>query len=285
MAYNTGTDPTLAELITAKFVPEVFTSDVMMHTMSELVVGGRVKTKMKDTLKKGYVYDFPLMAEGSDAEVTPGTKLTPSDLLGTAPTITIDQWRGVAAEISDFAEAEDPIGYLKEAAISLSYTIHKRVDTKLGSLFSSLAAGSVYGDDGQTFSAAIFQKLQETLDENDVPSDDRSLIGDSSMKADFWDIDKFIHKDYVNNPALPTGMFGELYGVNVFFTNNLTAAATGNYGVLMHRDALGLIMQKAPRSQLIPMPEEFRTILQVDVMFGVGELRDTFGKSFYTRKK
>ena len=284
MAYNTGTDPTLAELITAKFVPEKFSKDVLMHTMSNLVIGSRVRTKFKADLKLGYKVNFPLMAEGTDAEVTPGTALTISDLAGTAPSITIDQWRGIASEISEMADIEDAADYLEEAAKSCSYSVQKRVDTKLSSLFSALAGGTIAGTDGAAFDSTLFQSLVEYLDENDTPSEDRSLIADSSTKADIWDVDKFINQGFVANPALPKGQIGELYGVGVFFTNNLTAATIGNYGAILHKDALGLIMQKAPYSQIIPEPLKHRTVIQTKVIFGVGELRDTFGKSFYTRK-
>ena len=284
MAYNTGTDPTLAELITAKFIPEKFSRDVIMHTKSKLVVAANVNTKYRDDLRMGYKVSIPVMVEGTDAEVTPGTVPTPSDLLGTAASITIDQWRVAAAEISDMASIEDPVDYLNAAAESCSYRISRRVDTKLGSLFSALQASSAYGVDGQTFTDKIFMALMETLDEADVPEDNRALIGDPAMKADMLDIHKFISTDFVRTPVVPTGRFGELYGVPFLSTNNLTAATTGNYGALLHRDAISLVIQRSPRSQIIPIKQEFRTLLVVDVIYGVSEIRDTFGQSFYTRK-
>lgn len=284
MAYNTGTDPTLAELITAKFIPAKFSKDVLFHTMSNLVIAGAVRTKFKDDMRQGYTISFPLLAEGTDAEVTPGTAPTPSDLLGTAPTITVDQWRVAAAEISDMADIEDAAGYLEEAAKSCGYRIRKRVDTKLGSLFSTLSGDSVYGSDGQTFTDDIWRALIETLDEADVPSEPRFLIGDPSLWADALNIDKFITTNYGGGQEILKGELGVKYNCKVLITNNLTAATTGNYGVLMHQDALGLIIQKAPRSQIVPIKQEFRTLLMVDIIYGVGELRDTFGQSFFTRK-
>ena len=284
MAYNTGTDPTLAELITAAFVPQKYSKDVIMHTQSNLVVAGRVNTTYRKDLRYGYVVNIPVTSEVTDTEVTPGTVPTARDAAGTPVTITVDKWREASVEISDMANIEDPVGYLAVAAKSCAYRIAKRVDTTLGALFSTLASSSVYGADGQTFSDEIFRALVETLDENDVPDDSRSLIGDSSMKRDMLDISKFIETNYVNAAAVPTGRFGQLYGSEVFITNNLTATTKGNYGAYLHRDAIGLVIQENPRSRLIPIEQEFRTLAITDVIFGVGELRDVFGKSFYTRK-
>lgn len=283
MAYNTGTDPTLAELITAKFIPEKFSKDVIETAKSNLVIANRVNTRYRGDLRDGYKVSIPVMAAVSDSEVTPGTEPTPQDAAGTPVSITIDKWREATIEISDMANIEDIVGYLTEAAKECSYTISKRVDTTLGALFSALASSVVQGSDGQTLTDDIILALMEYLDEGDVPEDDRSIITDPSNKVDLLSIDKFVRNDYVRNPVIPTGKFGDIYNMGVFFTNNLTAATTGNYGVMLHRNALGLVIQKEPRSQVVVQANKFRTLLIVDVIFGVGELRDTFGKSFYTR--
>lgn len=285
MAYNTGTDPTLAELITAAFVPQKYSQDVIMHTKSNLVVASRVNTTYRKDLRSGYVVNIPVLTEVTDTEVTPGTVPTPRDAAGTPVTITVDKWREASVEISDMANIEDPVGYLAKAAQSCSYRISKRVDTTLGALFSTLSSDVVYGSDGQILTDDIVIALMETLDENDVPEDDRCVITDPSNKADLLKIDKFVSNDYVKEPVIPTGRFGNIYNMGVFITNNLTATTVGNYGVMMHRDALGLVIQNNPRSQMVRIPQEFRTLFIVDVIFGVGELQDTFGKSFYTRKK
>ena len=153
----------------------------------------------------------------------------------------------------------------------------------MGALFSALYSGSTYGADGQTLTDDIILTLMENLDEGDVPEDDRVIICDPSSKVDLLSIDKFVRNDYVRGGPIETGQFGNIYNMKVKITNNLTAATTGNYGVMMHRDALGCVIQKEPYSQRIPMPWEHQTVYQVKVIYGVAELRDTFGRSFYTR--
>tara|TARA_Y100000310_G_scaffold334669_1_gene414940 strand:- start:586 stop:1443 length:858 start_codon:yes stop_codon:yes gene_type:complete len=283
MAYNSGTDPTLAELITAKFLPEKFSQDVIFHTMSNLVVASRVNTSYRSDLKNGYKVSIPVLSEVTDTEVTPGTVPTARDAAGTPVSITVNHWREASVEISDMANIENHAEYLSIAAKSCAYRIAKRVDTTLGALFSTLNSSSVYGSDGQTLTDDIILALMETLDEGDVPEDDRSIITDPSSKVDLLKIDKFVRNDYVREPVIATGKFGNIYNMGVYITNNLTATTTGNYGVMMHRDALGLVIQKNPRSQMVRIPQEFRTLAIVDVIFGVAELRDTFGYSFYTR--
>jgi hypothetical protein len=283
LSYATGTDPTLTELITAGFIPAKFSKDVIMHTKSNLVVADSVNTTFRDDLVYGYTVTIPLFSEASTAEITPGTAITPSDSAGTPATLTVNKWYGVAHEISEMAKIQSFADYFGKCAQSQAYSISKKVDTDLGALFSALSSSSVYGSDGQEFTDDIILAIVQVLDEADVP-EPRVVIGDPSTRIDILKTDKFVRNDYVRNPVVPTGKIGDIYNMQVKITNNLTAATTGNYGVVMHEDAIGLVMQKSPYSQVITEDKLHHTIVQTKVIYGLGELRDTFGKAFYTHK-
>lgn len=287
MAYtgDSSAVPTVAEMITAKYIPEIFSKNVIMATQSNLVIADKVNTEYRKELKFGSVVHIPLMSEVTEAEVVPGSVGTAINILGSPTSITVDQWRRAIVEEHDMQDIQEPIGYLEKAAQSCAYVIAKRVDTALGALFYNLGGytTSAYGSDGQTLTDDILLNRMEYLDEGDVPEDDRCIIVDPSSKVDLLKIDKFVRNDYVRDGVIPTGKFGAIYNMNVLITNNLADASTGHYGVMMHRDALGLVIQENPRSQRIPIPQEFRTIYQVDVIYGLAELRDTFGAPFYTR--
>jgi len=280
-----ATSPTLAQLITGKFVPEIYSKNVIMHTKSNLVVANAVNTEYRDELSFGTLVNIPVLSAVSAGDISAGTELTAQNAVGTAASLTVNQWKGVRIEESEMSNVQDAVGYLEKAAESCGYAVAKAIDTSLGALFSGLAGGSVYGIDGQTLTDDIIIALIETLDEADVPDENRVLITDPSSKADLLKIDKFVRNDYVRNPVVATGKFGDIYNLKVFITNNLTPVAngTGSYGVVMHRDALGLVIQKNPYTQKIEEYLKHQVVLQTKVIYGVAELRDTFGKSFYTR--
>ena len=75
-----------------------------------------------------------------------------------------------------------------------------------------------------------------------------------------------------------------LYGCTFRMTNNLTAATTGAYGVMMHKTAIIGVAQieKAWRKVF---EELHQTRFHSEALWGVLEARDTFGACFYTRKK
>ena len=234
----------------------------------------------------GHTVYIPFWAAGTATAVTPGTEASAQDHASASPkSITVNQWYYDAAHISKLAKKEQLADYMKGATESCAYSVAKQIDTSVNALFSGLSSSVVHGADAQTFTDAIFRALVETLDEADVPSEFRVLIGDPSTKADVLDIDKFVRVDYVRTPVVPTGMIGELYGSRIFVTNNLTAYSTGSYGVYAHRDAIGIAVQLNPNVLFKAQDEKFIAgLIVVDAAWGVAELRDTFGKSFYTRK-
>ena len=151
MAYNAGTSPTLAELITGKVIPLTYSKDVLMHVMSNLVVGKCVNTSYRKDLTMGSTVNIPVWSEVSTTEVTPGTEPTATNPVGTPTSITVDKWREATVEISDMSKIEELGMYMDKAAEAAAYAVSKYVDTTLGALFSTLGGSSVYGADGQTF--------------------------------------------------------------------------------------------------------------------------------------
>ena len=252
--------------------------------MSNLVVANAFTHRFSPNLRKGYKLSIPVMSEISTTEVTPNTEPTAQDAAGTAATITIDNWFEATVEVSPLIEIEQEADYLAEAAKAAAYALNKKIDTSVGVLHSALTGGSVFGADGQTFTDTIFRGLVETLDEADVPDEGRFLIGDPSMKSDLLNIDKFVRNDFINGSPTTNGMFGTLYNSKILITNNLTAATTGNYGVYAHPDAIGVVIQKNPRARVYDLGWKFITKIIVDSAWGADEIRDLFGKAFYTRK-
>ena len=285
MAYNTASTPTLAELITRKFIPEKFSKDVLMHTMSNLVVANAFTHRYKKDLRNGYKVSIPVMSEISTSEVTPGSEPSASDAAGTAASITVDKWFEATVEISPLMDVEVEADYMANAAKAAAYAINKKIDTTVGALFSALnSTPGVYGSDGQTFTDAVFRALVEQSDQDDVPDEGRFLIGDPSTKSDMLNIDKFVRNDFIGGQPTSNGKFGTLYNTQILITNNLTAATKGNYGVFAHPDAIGVVLQKNPRARVYDLGWKFITKIIVDSAWGADEIRDLFGVPFYTRK-
>ena len=173
-------------------------------------------------------------------------------------------------------------------ASNAAFGLEKVIDRDVNSFFSGLGgytqSSTVYGSDVQTFTDDIMLFGMEYLDECDVPRENRSLVIDPSTIADIYKIDKFVHMSYQGTTPIPAGKIGSIYNVPVYVTNNLTPYSTGSYGCLLHKDAIGAVIQDGPTVEKWRNHAAHSDVINVSAMWGVDELRDTFGFPFYTRK-
>ena len=219
-------------------------------------------------------------------EVVVGTKGSALDIAsGSKIQLVMDQWYEAPIDVDTMTIAQSQIDWRTQAQKEAAYAVDKKIDTSVCALFQYLNSSSVYGTDGQTLTDDMLLAIKQTLDEADVPMDDkRSVILDPSGLVDMLKIDKFIAAQYVNIGAVTNGKIGKspIYGCIVRVTNNLTAASTGSYGCMLHEGAIaGAIQVEAPWEKLFEELHERR--FQAEALWGVKETRDTFGYAFYTR--
>ncbi|MFA6307066.1 MAG: hypothetical protein WC639_04655 [Patescibacteria group bacterium] len=235
-----------------------------------------------------YIY-IPVMTELTGAAVDPSSDGVLTNLNTSVTTsntaITVDVWWEVPVSMDDSVKRQTQVsGLLEKLADNAAYAWKKKLDGDTCALFSSLTS-TWRGSDGQTFTDDLLLSIMEGLDEADIPAD-RSCVGDPSMVADMRKIDKFMTFDYSTNPLRIAGYRGRIdaYDLPVFVTNNLTAATTGNYGAVLHREAIGLAVQSPMDVETWREPRRHADVINTSGFYGVDVIRATFGAYFYTRK-
>lgn len=285
-AFRMPTDATSAE-----FVPVIYSTKVINHVRSNLIAVQVCNTTWKAQLSKGDELKIPVMSSTSAGNVDPQSSNLATALAkgwGEANTgITISYWKENPISIDDSTATQTQVaGLLDIMASNAAYGLEVAIDTVVNELFNDCTS-TWAGSDGQQFSDDLFITLQEGLDEGDVPRANRSLVGDPSMVADIYKIDKFMSFDYSNRPFTTDAYVGTLpaYNVPVFVSTNLENATTGNYGILLHRDAIGVAIQSEPKVERWREPQYHADVVNISAFFGAAVLRSTFGAEFFTRKK
>lgn len=281
--------PTDAE--SGEFIPVMYSTKVINHVRSHLVAVQVCNTTWKAQLAKGDQLQIPIMSTTAATDVDPQTSfLTTADAKGWAEapgTINIQYWKENPIMIDDSTAAQTHItGLMDIMAGNAAYGLEKAIDTTVNTLFQSLTS-TWAGSDGQTFNDDLFIKLMEGLDEADVPREGRSLVVDPSVVADIYKIDKFMSIDYSNKPFTTDGYVGTLpaYNVPVFVTNNLSSTTEGAYAALLHKDAIGVVIQSDLKVERFRVPWQHSDGVNVSAFYGCAVLRSEFGAFFYTRKK
>ena len=153
------------------------------------------------------------------------------------------------------------------------------------SSWTSTAVGT-YGTD---ISDATIVSAYETLNLVDMPLEDRAFIVNPRQISAIMKLDKFVKADfqgeYQKATRVQTGpnsryLWGEIYGVPVYFTNNLPSTAgtpTQYHNMLLHKESIALALQQAPRLQAAYWLVSLGWRVIVDTIYGDTALRLTGG--------
>jgi hypothetical protein len=128
--------------------------------------------------------------------------------------------------------------------------------------------------------------IQE-LDDNDVPSMGRVLVIPPVEKRKLLGIARFTEQAFTGEAgagnSIRNGRVGDVYGVEIYVSTrsptvaSTTGTVTQRAALLFQKDALVLIEQLRPRSQVQYKQEYLSDLYTTDVIFGTGLLRPEAG--------
>ena len=105
--------------------------------------------------------------------------------------------------------------------------------------------------------------------------DGRSLILPPSARNTVMGIERYTSSDFVTGNTVVNGKIGNLYGVDVYISNNCPVDGANKIGMLQHKDAFVLVEQMSVRSQTQYKQEFLADLFTSDTIYGTGVLRDT----------
>ena len=295
--------------IANNFIPALWSDEVIGAYKSNLVVANLV-TKLSHKGKKGDTIYIPVPARGSASAKAANTQVTLSAATNTKVTVSIDKHYEYSKLIEDIAEVQSLSSMRKFYTDDAGYALAKQVDTDLFALAEGFQGGTV----GQGAAAEVFEKavigghgstlytgassnasditddgirrMLLTLDDADVPMDNRVLVVPPICANDMLGINRFTEQQFIGSgDAIRTGKIGQIYGVDVYITSNApattgAATATDRVGMLMHKDALVLAEQVSVRSQTQYKQEYLGDLFTSDTIYGIAELRNDAGVAF-----
>lgn len=286
------------------FIPELWSDEVIGAYKSNLVVANLV-TKLSHKGKKGDTIYIPVPARGSASAKAANTQVTLSAATNTKVTVSIDKHYEYSKLIEDIAEVQALASMRKFYTDDAGYALAKQVDTDLFALAEGLQGGTVGGTGASAYENAVIggdgstaytgnstnasditdagiRRMLLTLDDADVPMDNRVMVVPPICANDMLGINRFTEQQFIGSgDAIKTGKIGQIYGVDIFISSNCpTPAGTDRAGVLMHKDALVLAEQVGVRSQTQYKQEYLGDLFTSDTIYGVAELRNDAGVAF-----
>ena len=284
-----------SEAATAGFVPDLWSDEISATYKKNLVAANLVK-KLNVKGKRGDSITVPKPVRGAATSKAAETPVTLIQETGTGVVVALDQHWHYARMIEDIAEMQSLPSLRKFYTEDAGYALAAAIDTVVLQQFRKVKGGdgtvaynkAVIGSDGSTdysgsneaaLTDVALRRVIQTLDDNDVPMNDRFLIIPPVSRNTLMGLARFTEQAFVGEGGsanvIRNGRLGNVYGVEIFVTS-LCETATGDarIAVLGHKEAVVLAEQMSPRVQTQKKLEFIGDLLVADTVFGAQELRN-----------
>jgi len=289
----------------AEFIPELWSDEVIAGYKKNLVLGNLV-TRINHSGKKGDTIHIPAPVRGSANVKAANTQVVLQGDTHSTVQLNIDKHYEYSVVIEDLVEVQALSSLRRFYTDDAGYALATQVDDDLFTLFEGWQGGTVGGSGASEYETAVIggdgtttytgasandtditdagiRKMILTLDNADVPMDNRCMVIPPVAANDMLGINRFTEQQFIGDgSAIKTGKIGSIYGMDVFVTSNCPSvdSAGGRVGGMFHKDALALVEQMGVRSQTQYKQEYLGDLFTSDTIYGVGELRDTSGIAF-----
>ena len=273
---NESTSSTLSELYTEIVAEALFVASersIMRPLVRNYAVTGGGKS-----------VEVPIYSAVSAADVSEASDLSNTAIDPTSKTITCTE-HGVMTTLTDLGRNSAPRNVAGDIGRLFGEAIAKKIDKDLTALFGGFS--TTVGSASTTMSASLIFQAVAKLRANSVPGDNLNAVIHPQVA---FDLKSGLTNTFANpnpgvgNEILRSSLVGQIAGVNIFETSNMTDSSsndpgtTGDYkGAVFHPDALGLAMMQDLKIETQRDASLRADEIVATAVYGVGELNDTNG--------
>lgn len=271
------------------FVPIIWRDEVLAQREHNLVLSKCVR-RVNHKGEPGDTIRIPFISNLSAYSKTAGASVTVQYVAEGFKAISLDRHYESSFMLDDFLKVQSKYNLRKYYTEKAGYALAAELDTYVGTaiLADLNAAYKVIGSDGTTAFAAGNEsditdsgllKMIQTLNENDVPGEQRYAVIHPSQVTALLSIDKFVLYHNINRTMeLQNGEIGSLYGVKFMMSTNLptTTGASANsakINFLLHKECAAVAVQQDVRVLASYQHPQMGTLITHDHIYGVKALR------------
>ncbi len=273
---NESTSSTLSELYTEIVAEALFVASersIMRPLVRNYAVTGGGKS-----------VEVPIYSAVSAAAVSEASDLSNTAIDPTSKTITCSE-HGIMTTLTDLGRNSAPRNVAADIGRLFGEAIAKKQDKDLTALFGGFS--TTVGSASTVMSASLIFQAVAKLRSAGVPADNISAVIHPQVAFDLKSglTNTFANPNAgVGNEILRSSLVGQIGGVNIFETSNMTDSSsndpgtTGDYkGAVFHPDALGMAMMQDLKIETQRDASLRADEIVATAVYGVGELDDSKG--------
>jgi hypothetical protein len=264
----------------AEFLQTIWSGYILHAYKNRLGVTDRINRRLEDDAKFAAVINVNKISHltvGDKSQV--GADVAYEAITETKVQVSINKWKYVAFRIDDIVRLQTRADLRQEYTNEIGYGLKRVQNTDITALFAgfSFSIGTLGQQLTEADRAAAMQKFWE-LDVDTENSDNITWFLSPAENVAWLKEEEIKNSLYMGSTqALREANIPSLYGAPLWQSNVITANGAGHDNALVHRDAVTLIQQLAPRVKSEWVIENISQAVVADTIYGVGELRDEGG--------
>ena len=240
--------------VTQDFIPEIWGDLIYKYFEERLVFRNTVEDYSSLVQGSGKIIHIPEIAKMTASSLTDGAQVSYVAPAETNTQLTIDKHYYSAKLFTDVLMVQSSYDLISAYAKAMGYALAKQVDSDIAAQLIQVNEGATLTTDDQ-ITAAEFEAAIANLGENDIDytSGDVFFVVNPTLYADMLNPAgtfgaSFVRSDITgfnsdNSPAL-SGVVGRLMGMPVLMSNSLSAGGTNVSGVIYHKSACAMAVQR-----------------------------------------
>lgn len=229
------------------FRPNIWAMETLKARESNLVLVPLVKHYDRDIASKGQTVEIPNLSNLTANAKAANTQVTLNGPTETKTTITINQHYESSFLLEDFAEIQSAYDAAREYTQKTGYALAEKMDRFVAVDLTANAAKTI-GVAGTALNDNLILTANRYLDDAKAPQTERYFVVTPQGKQELLAIDKYVRYDALGTgEAIKNGKIGQIYGIEVFMSQNLTTTAgtpVAQNHVMFHKEAYAIAVQK-----------------------------------------
>lgn len=243
-----------------------------------MVAKNRITSVNDDVDEMGDILHVKINPRPTVGNITASTgAFTPEAVTITNVDLTVNAWKYVAHDVVDIADIQSDIELYNNFSQAFVPALGEQIDIDILALWSSATTNGVIGDavTGDAFGDGIILPADLTLDDLDVPQDDRSWLLPPVAINQLLKDSKFVDAYRTGLPkgAMTNGVLADIYGVAAYKSSKVATSGLLRKGMLIHRNGLMVGIQRNIKIEKFARTQ-FSTPFAASVLYGVAVLRN-----------
>lgn len=272
------------------FRRDIWSQEMTRQFEANLVLADKVSRFDAEAQGAKSVY-VPNLSNLSALDKVANAQVTLQSPTETSINLLLDKHKHVAFVVEDALKVQQNYNLLSEYTNKAGYALKKALDTDIANLATGFSQNA--GTYNTTITTAAVLTAVRTLDDADVPQNDRVWVLKPKAVADLRSISDYTRYDGTGfagaaskggigdgSMARPNGLVGELYNAPVYMSTQVYQTGNNISNLYMHKEAIALGIQQNVRVQSDNRIDYLGTLVVADIMYGAIERRDNAGVEF-----